>query len=364
MELVLPPQLLALHAQLHQYCQTCKLRTPDLLQCLDCHIGVYCSDTCHINAREPKRRRTDNDENLFETLPTEVIYNILRFLSPDDLKDIRKVARLLDLPGGKALVARVEVRLTDKSVMNYPLIKRLAPYVKRLLVDINNNTWWSIFSNVEELILTRNFSVELGNLPRNLKKLVIYNKNYPHPLDNLPESLKSLSVSGNITSNKLPLGLEILWMTNQTTILDLRLLTPNLKILEIWNDDEIGLVSVPSTIEELRIGGENIPHRLDLSDLVNLKEAEISIGIVDGGILFPNTPTFKYLYFREYANETPIFPNSIEKLELNDITLSSITQLPSNLKKLYIYNSSGYDTEALGELDVQFPRAIKFRLEL
>jgi hypothetical protein len=222
-----------------------------------------------------------------------------------------KICSLLNLP------KKLEILIVKKSefIFSTSLSGVILPKTLKILTIIDSNLTnidLSCMSNLQNIVLTNNDLVEINELPRMLKSLMLQENrnlnvnNIPNfsnlenlkdlslkktclnDLENIPNSVEKLEISYNNLKkiNNLPKNLKMLDASNcqLKSIDEISLVATNLKYLNLSNNMIEILPTLPDTIEEVNISDnllvkiENniMPGQLKVFNIDNNKNLQLS----------------------------------------------------------------------------------------
>ncbi len=192
--------------------------------------------------------------------------------------------------------------------------------------------------NLLVLVIQGDFNQPINCLPYNLVKLTINSDTFNYPLDNLPNSLKNLTLIGrefNYPLDNLPEGLEYLdiEIPTHTYIQNLPNSLIGLKINSYTDSDsDFEIKNLPDSIQILNL------NNLSDFEIINLPTNLISLKL---GEKF-NSPIISYptglkhiSYGSKFNQSVENLPDSLEFIEFGKKFNQPINRYPSNLKKIY-----------------------------
>ncbi|MEX1193328.1 MAG: T9SS type A sorting domain-containing protein [Brumimicrobium sp.] len=181
---------------------------------------------------------------------------------------------------------------------------------------INDLTGVEAFENLEVLDVANNHVTNLPSVPSTLIELIVNGNQIP----NIPT---------------LPLGLEVLHVTDNPPLTSLPVLPNTIRYLSCGQNDNLHtLPTLPDSLQSLNCGHGDLLSLPALPPKMTLLRCNGNVNITS----LPTLPTELYqLNFQGCSVSTPPpFPNTIGILNCADNSINSLDSLPTNLSNLYI----------------------------
>lgn len=216
-------------------------------------------------------------------------------------------------------------------------------------IDTKNIIWSGLPNKLVELHINLcYFDESLNNLPQGLQKLYIYSDKFNNSIDMLPDSLKILHIISklfNKSISDLPIGLEELKIVSKSSFnQSLSNISQGIKILylNIQNCKFI-LENIPKKLTTLNCtGNELICEYFVFNSICKIHSTFTKLIIKDINlpiIYFPDKLKYLFLSIR-LVNELPILPNNLEVFILNNDNYNkSINFIPLTLKMFKLHSS-------------------------
>jgi len=323
-----------------------------------------------------------------DNLPNELLVLILHFTTSDDLFEIYKSSKFLNV-----LQIILPIQVSNWSTKNFCLMKKKINYITiyeehtlplmsssiraiklpYFYNPINNlkintiNNLKNIVPNLQRLFLGHNFNHNVDNLPESLTHLTLGNS-FNHQLNSLPPNLIFLNIGDRFNSSldNLPKKLcylivghyfneKINKLPNSITYLRLgdafnrriTKLPDNLKYLELGTAFGAGINSWPNDLKKIIFYG-NFIMTVKLPDSIEyLKTSSLR------NIILP----LNLLHLEVFDEDISIVPRTLITLKLsNDFNNPIDNYLPNNLQKLTFGNFFNHPVDNLpsGLLKVRF----------
>lgn len=216
-------------------------------------------------------------------------------------------------------------------------------------IDTKNIIWSGLPNKLVELHINLcYFNESLNNLPLGLQKLYICSDIFNNSIDMLPDSLKILHISSrlfNKSISDLPIGLEELKIVSIKSFnQSLSNIPQGIKILHLDVPEcKYILENIPKKLTTLNCVGNKLVCEYFVSNSISkISDTFTKLIIKDiysPIIYFPNK--LKYLSINiKLIDKLPILPNNLEVFDLeNDNYDKSIDFIPPTLKILKLYSS-------------------------
>lgn len=362
------------HALQNRYCAVCLKDTPKLYMCGKCNSNsAYCSKECQIfdykkhmklcgriNQKRRKRWRERQEVTIFDLLSTDLISEILSYLSEGDRRNLKLTSQSLYNALFNSGIFNRFYRFVVTDFDNIPFDNDTAESVQHIKVTFNLKaegvaTLYSYFPNIQSIVWT--ISDAMYNDVDELKRFKMLRSvslpewkiDYIEPIVKLTRitDLQLISVkntnlkllSGMTQLERLTLGLTLQDITTLSSLTNLRALR-----LESFEGD-ITPLSTMTRLEELSLAlGEYITTPNDLlpiRGLTNLRYLYLRFYNDDlyplANLTLLDTLILDNWTWSEYATSFSTFVN-LRRLLLEETDLSDISQLSAltNLQELEI----------------------------